>query len=140
MPRSGSPRVPRAARVGTMMARRARLGIVWMMLVVCSATARARLLRADQIPSGTPIASPIAGRTSTEVGDSSTRIGKKGAITNARTMPRPAAALAAFRGAMLEAAAWRRCLVMTYAEFGRRVAEALAGETDIAFVSANDIP
>ncbi|MGF1592632.1 MAG: DUF1501 domain-containing protein [Kiloniellaceae bacterium] len=38
--------------------------------------------------------------------------------------------LAAFRDAMIEAGCWRRCLVMTYAEFGRRVAENASGGTD----------
>jgi len=41
-----------------------------------------------------------------------------------------AEALAAFRQAMEEAAAWRRCLVMTYAEFGRRAAENASGGSD----------
>jgi uncharacterized protein (DUF1501 family) len=38
--------------------------------------------------------------------------------------------LAAFRDAMIEAGCWRRCLVMTYAEFGRRVAENASGGSD----------
>ena len=41
-----------------------------------------------------------------------------------------AASLSAFRRALLEAGAWRRCLVMTYAEFGRRVQENASGGTD----------
>ncbi len=41
-----------------------------------------------------------------------------------------AAGLAAFRTAMIEAGAWRRTLVMTYAEFGRRVAENASGGSD----------
>ncbi|WP_227010602.1 DUF1501 domain-containing protein [Pelagibius marinus] len=41
-----------------------------------------------------------------------------------------AAGLAAFRAAMIEAGAWRRTLVMTYAEFGRRVAENASGGSD----------
>lgn len=41
-----------------------------------------------------------------------------------------AAALSAFRAAMIEAGAWRRVLVMTYAEFGRRVAENASGGSD----------
>lgn len=41
-----------------------------------------------------------------------------------------AAGLAAFRAALIEAGAWRRCLVMTYAEFGRRVAENASGGSD----------
>jgi len=38
--------------------------------------------------------------------------------------------LAAFRLALLEAGAWRRTLVATYAEFGRRVAENASGGSD----------
>ena len=38
--------------------------------------------------------------------------------------------LAAFRQAMIQAGCWRRCLVMTYGEFGRRVAENASGGTD----------
>jgi uncharacterized protein (DUF1501 family) len=38
--------------------------------------------------------------------------------------------LMAFRAAMVEAGAWHRCLVMTYAEFGRRVAENASGGSD----------
>lgn len=38
--------------------------------------------------------------------------------------------LAAFRLALVEAGAWRRCLVATYAEFGRRVAENASGGSD----------
>jgi uncharacterized protein (DUF1501 family) len=41
-----------------------------------------------------------------------------------------AAGLAAFRRAMVEMDAWQRVLVMTYAEFGRRVAENASGGTD----------
>ena len=41
-----------------------------------------------------------------------------------------AAGLAAFRTAMLEAGAWDRVLVMTYAEFGRRVAQNGSRGTD----------
>ena len=41
-----------------------------------------------------------------------------------------AASLSAFRRALLEAGAWQRCLVMTYAEFGRRVRENASGGTD----------
>ncbi len=41
-----------------------------------------------------------------------------------------AAALTAFRAAMIEAGAWERVLVMTYAEFGRRVAENASGGSD----------
>lgn len=39
-------------------------------------------------------------------------------------------ALAAFRAAMIELDAWQRVLVMTYAEFGRRVAGNASGGTD----------
>ncbi|MGF1628781.1 MAG: DUF1501 domain-containing protein [Kiloniellaceae bacterium] len=38
--------------------------------------------------------------------------------------------LAALRTALVEAGAWRRTLVMTYAEFGRRVAENASGGSD----------
>ena len=38
--------------------------------------------------------------------------------------------LAAFRAALVEAGAWRRTLVATYSEFGRRVAENASGGTD----------
>ncbi|GAB4376941.1 MAG: DUF1501 domain-containing protein [Kiloniellaceae bacterium] len=41
-----------------------------------------------------------------------------------------AAALTAFRAAMTAAGAWERVLVMTYAEFGRRVAENASGGSD----------
>ena len=41
-----------------------------------------------------------------------------------------ALALSAFRQAMIEWDAWQRVLVMTYAEFGRRVAENASGGTD----------
>lgn len=41
-----------------------------------------------------------------------------------------AACLSAFRRALLEAGAWQSCLVMTYAEFGRRVQENASGGTD----------
>lgn len=41
-----------------------------------------------------------------------------------------AAALAAFREALIETGSWQRCLVMTYAEFGRRVGENASGGTD----------
>jgi uncharacterized protein (DUF1501 family) len=41
-----------------------------------------------------------------------------------------AAGLAAFRAALIETGAWRRTLVMTYAEFGRRVAENASGGSD----------
>jgi uncharacterized protein (DUF1501 family) len=41
-----------------------------------------------------------------------------------------AEALAAFRNALVRAGAWDRVLVMTYAEFGRRVAENGSGGTD----------
>jgi len=41
-----------------------------------------------------------------------------------------AEALAAFRQAMIEVGAWERVLVMTYAEFGRRVAENASGGSD----------
>lgn len=57
--------------------------------------------------------------------------------THARQAPRHAAllgelaaALVAFRAAMIEAGAWERVLVMTYAEFGRRVAENASGGSD----------
>ncbi len=39
-------------------------------------------------------------------------------------------AVAAFRTALKETGAWERCLLMTYAEFGRRVAENASGGTD----------
>ncbi len=38
--------------------------------------------------------------------------------------------LTAFRSALIEADAWRRCLVMTYAEFGRRATENASGGSD----------
>ncbi len=41
-----------------------------------------------------------------------------------------AAALAAFRGTLIETGSWQNCLVMTYAEFGRRVGENASGGTD----------
>lgn len=41
-----------------------------------------------------------------------------------------AAGLAAFRAALIETGAWRRTLVMSYAEFGRRVAENASGGSD----------
>lgn len=41
-----------------------------------------------------------------------------------------ASTLAAFRHALKQAGAWDRCLIMTYAEFGRRVAENASGGTD----------
>lgn len=41
-----------------------------------------------------------------------------------------AEALVAFRRAMIEAGAWERVLVMSYAEFGRRVSENASGGTD----------
>lgn len=41
-----------------------------------------------------------------------------------------AAALTAFRKALIETGTWQRCLVMTYAEFGRRVAENASAGTD----------
>lgn len=47
-----------------------------------------------------------------------------------RLLAELAAALTAFRQALIGADAWDRCLVMTYAEFGRRVAENASAGTD----------
>ena len=47
-----------------------------------------------------------------------------------RLLAELAAALAAFRQALKRAGGWERCLVMTYAEFGRRVGENASGGTD----------
>lgn len=49
---------------------------------------------------------------------------------HARLLGELAEGLAAFRAAMLACGAWERCLVMTYAEFGRRVAENASGGSD----------
>lgn len=48
-----------------------------------------------------------------------------------------AGALAAFRAAMIELDAWQRVLVMTYGEFGRRVAENASGGTDHGTAAAH---
>jgi uncharacterized protein (DUF1501 family) len=50
--------------------------------------------------------------------------------THDRLIGELGAALAAFRGAMLEIGAWDRVAVMTYSEFGRRPAENSAQGTD----------
>lgn len=47
-----------------------------------------------------------------------------------RLLSELAEAVAAFRTALKEVGAWERCLLMTYAEFGRRVAENASGGTD----------
>ena len=47
------------------------------------------------------------------------------------------AALAAFRAALIQGGAWDRVLVMTYAEFGRRVAENASGGTDHGTAAAH---
>ena len=47
----------------------------------------------------------------------------KQALSHARLMETLSQALAAFRGAMKEINRWDDCLVLTYAEFGRRVKE-----------------
>jgi uncharacterized protein (DUF1501 family) len=45
--------------------------------------------------------------------------------------------LASLRAALIEAGAWRRTLVMTYAEFGRRVAENASGGSDHGTAAAH---
>ena len=52
------------------------------------------------------------------------------ALRHAALLGELAEALAAFRAAMAAAGAWDRVLVMTYAEFGRRVAENASGGSD----------
>jgi uncharacterized protein (DUF1501 family) len=52
------------------------------------------------------------------------------AARHAALLAELAEGLAAFRLALLEAGAWRRTLVATYAEFGRRVAENASGGSD----------
>lgn len=52
------------------------------------------------------------------------------AVRHAVLLAELAEGLAAFRAALIEAGAWRRTLVATYSEFGRRVAENASGGTD----------
>ena len=52
------------------------------------------------------------------------------AARHAALLTELAEGLAAFRLALIEAGAWRRSLVMTYAEFGRRAAENASGGSD----------
>lgn len=52
------------------------------------------------------------------------------AARHARLLDELAEGLAAFRAAMVEWGIWERTLVMTYAEFGRRVAENASGGSD----------
>ena len=64
-----------------------------------------------------------------------THIGQLGAQT--RLLGQFAEAMAAFRGAMQQSDLWDRVLVMTYAEFGRRVAENGSAGTDHGTASSH---
>ncbi len=64
-----------------------------------------------------------------------THIGQLGA--QARLLGQFAEAMAAFRGAMQQSDLWDRVLVMTYAEFGRRVAENGSAGTDHGTASSH---
>jgi uncharacterized protein (DUF1501 family) len=59
------------------------------------------------------------------------------AARHAALLAELAEGLAAFRLALLEAGAWRRTLVATYAEFGRRVAENASGGSDHGSAAAH---
>jgi uncharacterized protein (DUF1501 family) len=59
------------------------------------------------------------------------------AARHAALLAELAAGLAAFRLALREAGAWRRTLVATYAEFGRRVAENASGGSDHGSAAAH---
>lgn len=64
-----------------------------------------------------------------------THIGQLGAQTH--LLGQFAGAMAAFRGAMQQSDLWDRVLVMTYAEFGRRVAESGGAGTDHGTASSH---